>query len=65
MYAPEQILEFSARKKSGDVSCDVPFDKEEEIDRGGKKYVIKSFTKGGDKPAIIMSTASGDIEFEK
>jgi DUF4097 and DUF4098 domain-containing protein YvlB len=58
-------FEFKADKRRGKIKCPFDFDEEEEYERGDRTYVRKSFSKGGDEPEIILSTASGKVVLKK
>jgi DUF4097 and DUF4098 domain-containing protein YvlB len=58
-------FEFTAKKSSGEIECPVKFDKEEEIEHHGQKYLKKSFSRGGNTPKILLKTASGTAELQK
>jgi len=53
-------FELTAKVHSGDIDCPFKFDKEEEFERHGDDYVMKSFTKGSNEPLVMISTASGE-----
>ncbi len=53
------FYEFTARVKKGKIISPVKFDKEEVIEKNGKKYDVKSFTKGSASPKITLKTYSG------
>jgi DUF4097 and DUF4098 domain-containing protein YvlB len=59
------MFEFSARKSSGEIISPVKFQKKEETKHHGQKYVVKSFSIGGNSPKIILKTASGTVELKK
>ncbi len=56
-------FEFKAATDQGDIISPFPFQKEEEIEKWGKKYSIKSFKKEG-TPKISIYTASGKAELK-
>jgi hypothetical protein len=58
-------FEFSALLDLGKIISPFSFDKEEEEEKWGKKYVIKSFEKGGDEPKIHIKTATGKAVLKK
>jgi hypothetical protein len=58
-------FEFTALLHSGKIISPFAFDKEEEEDKWGKKYMVKSFTKGGDEPKIRIKTATGKAVLKK
>lgn len=58
-------FEFTAKKSSGQIVSPVKFDKEEEFEQHGQKYLKKSVTLGGSTPKILIKTASGKAELEK
>lgn len=53
-------FEFTAKRHNGDIDCPYAFDHEEEFTRYGDEYVVKTFTKGTDRPRIRITTASGE-----
>jgi len=57
--------EFTARVKKGRIVSPVKFDKEEVVEKHGKKYDVKSFTKGKATPMIKIKTASGTAKLIK
>ena len=59
------FFEFSANKRRGRIVCPFDFDKEEEIERHGETYLLKSFTRGGSQPFISLETSSGKAELKK
>lgn len=61
----EGYFEFKAIADRGDIVSPFPFDKEEEEEKWGKKYLIKSFKRGLDVPKIRIYTASGTAELRK
>ncbi len=61
----EGYFEFKAIADRGDIISPFPFDKEEEEEKWGKKYLIKSFKKGLDIPKIRIYTANGKAELRK
>ena len=58
-------FEFSARVDKGKIISPIKFDKEEIIQKNGKDYYLKSFTKGKDTPVVKIKTASGKAELIK
>ena len=58
-------VEFSALAERGEIDSPFKFDKEEEIYKHGKKYLVKSFKIEGETPKIEISTASGKAALEK
>jgi DUF4097 and DUF4098 domain-containing protein YvlB len=58
-------FEFEARKRRGHISCPITFENEEEFEHNGETYVRKSFSVGGESPAIRLVTASGSIVLKK
>lgn len=58
-------FEFRARAEMGKIISPFKFDKEEETYEYGKKYLIKSFKRGGAAPKIILKTATGRAILEK
>lgn len=52
-------FEFKAIDDSGRIISPFAFDKEEEEEKWGKKYFIKSFKRKSDTPKILIHTASG------
>ncbi|MGD2086687.1 MAG: DUF4097 family beta strand repeat-containing protein [Candidatus Aminicenantes bacterium] len=61
----EGYFEFKAIADRGDIISPFPFDKEEEEEKWGKKYLIKSFKQGLDVPKIRIYTANGKAELRK
>jgi hypothetical protein len=61
----EGYFEFKAIDDRGDIISPFPFDKEEEEEKWGKKYLIKSFKRGLDVPKIRIYTASGKAELRQ
>jgi len=59
------FFEFSARVDKGKIISPIKFDKEEIIEKHGKDYHLKSFTKGEDSPIVKIKTASGKAELIK
>ena len=59
------FFEFTARKDKGKIVSPFKFDKEEVIEKNGKEYDKKSFTKGGVSPKVYLKTASGTVRLEK
>ena len=59
------FYEFTARVKKGRIISPVKFDKEEVITKNGKKYDVKSFTKGNSTPIILIKTSSGTAKLVK
>ena len=57
--------EFTARVKKGRIVSPVKFDKEEVIEKHGKKYDLKSFTKSKPTPVIKIKTSSGRAKLIK
>jgi DUF4097 and DUF4098 domain-containing protein YvlB len=55
----EGYFEFKASLDSGEIIAPFPFDKEEEIEKWGKTYVIKSFKRVVEIPRIYIYTATG------
>ncbi len=58
-------FEFSARVDKGEIISPIKFDKEEIIDKNGKDYNFKTFTKGDSSPIIKIKTASGKAKLIK
>jgi len=58
-------FEMLAKVRSGGIDCPFSFDEEETFERHGDKYVMKSFSRGGDDPLITISTASGEAELRQ
>lgn len=58
-------VEFSALADKGEIDSPFKFDKEEEIYKHGKKYLVKSFKIEGETPKIEISTASGKATLKK
>jgi hypothetical protein len=59
------LFEFRARAEMGKIVSPFKFDKEEETYKYGKKYLVKSFKRGGATPKIILKTASGTVILER
>jgi len=59
------FYEFTARVKKGKIISPSKFDKEEVIEKHGKKYDVKSFTKGNSLPIILLKTSSGVVKLIK
>jgi DUF4097 and DUF4098 domain-containing protein YvlB len=55
----EGYFEFKALFDRGEIIAPFPFDREEEEEKWGKKYVIKSFKRGVEIPKIYIYTATG------
>jgi DUF4097 and DUF4098 domain-containing protein YvlB len=53
-------FEFTAKRHNGNIDSPYAFDHEEEFTRYGDEYVLKTFTKGTDRPRIKITTASGE-----
>ncbi len=58
-------FEFLAKENKGRIVSPFKFDKEEKIQKDGKTYDKKLFTKGGDSPKVYLKTASGTVVLEK
>jgi DUF4097 and DUF4098 domain-containing protein YvlB len=58
-------FEFTARKRSGNISAPFDFDRVEEFEKHGQTYEQKSFTRGKDSPRIYLSTSSGSAILRK
>jgi DUF4097 and DUF4098 domain-containing protein YvlB len=58
-------FEFEARKRGGRIVSPFDFDDEEEYRRHGDTWVRKWFSKKGDDPTVILSTASGTVTLKK
>jgi hypothetical protein len=58
-------FEFKARADRGQIVCPFKFDKEEVVEKLGKKYNVKSFKKDGDTPGVFIHTATGKAVLEK
>lgn len=58
-------FEFKALADRGQIVCPFKFDKEEVVEKLGKKYDVKSFKKDGDTPRIYIHTATGKAVLEK
>ncbi|MBU8920498.1 MAG: DUF4097 domain-containing protein [Bacteroidales bacterium] len=58
-------FEFKARKRRGRIVSPFDFDDEEEYRRHGDDWVRKWFSKKGDDPSVILSTASGTVTLKK
>jgi hypothetical protein len=52
-------FEFTALQEDGEIISPINFEKEEVEEKWGKKYDVKSFAKGGNKPKVYIKTASG------
>ncbi len=61
----EGYFEFKTIADRGRIISPFPFDKEEEEEKWGKKYLIKSFKRELDVPKIRIYTASGKAELRK
>jgi hypothetical protein len=61
----EGYFEFKAIADRGDIISPYPFEKEEEEEKWGKKYLIKSFKRELDIPKIRIYTASGKAELRE
>jgi hypothetical protein len=65
------FFEFTARRDRGRIVSPIKFDTEEEYEPGwgdrGRSviYLRKTFTKGDDKPVILLGTSSGTAELKK
>ncbi len=59
------FYEFTAKVKKGKIISPIKFDKEEVIEKNGKKYDVKSFTKGNSTPVILIKTSSGVAKLVK
>ncbi|MDA3953894.1 MAG: DUF4097 family beta strand repeat-containing protein [Bacteroidales bacterium] len=59
------FFEFLARADKGEIISPIKFDKEEVIEKNGKDYDLKSFTKGNNSPIVKIKTASGKAELKK
>lgn len=55
----EGYFEFRASLDGGEIIAPFHFDKEEEIEKWGKTYVIKSFKRVAEIPRIYIYTATG------
>jgi len=55
----EGYFEFKAIEDSGKIISPFAFDKEEEEEKWGKTYLIKSFKRKSNTPKILIHTASG------
>jgi len=58
-------FKFSARVDKGEIISPIKFDKEEIIEKHGKDYDLKSFTKNESSPLIKIKTASGKAKLMK
>jgi DUF4097 and DUF4098 domain-containing protein YvlB len=58
-------FEFRVAARSGDINSPYPFEKEEEEEKWGRKYIIKSFKRKSDTPKISIRTASGTAELRE
>jgi hypothetical protein len=61
----EGYFEFRAHATKGDIISPVPFDDEKEYRDNGSSYVVKSFSRGKDKPQYFISTGTGEAELKK
>jgi hypothetical protein len=61
----EGYFEFRAHTRKGDIISPVKFDNEKEYRENGNSYIIKSFTRGKDKPQYFISTGTGEAELKK
>ena len=61
----EGYFEFKAITDRGQIISPYPFEKEEEEEKWGKKYVIKSFSRELEVPKIYIYTANGKAELKK
>jgi len=61
----EGYFEFKAIADRGQIISPFPFEKEEEEEKWGKKYVIKSFKRELDIPEIHIYTANGKAELKE
>jgi DUF4097 and DUF4098 domain-containing protein YvlB len=61
----EGYFEFKTIADRGDIVSPFPFDKEEEEEKWGKKYLIKSFKRGLDVPKIRIYTATGTAKLRE
>ncbi len=59
------FFELSARKRRGNISAPYAFDTENEVERHGETYLVKSFKRGSATPVIIMETSSGRVTLKK
>jgi len=57
-------FECTVRKDRGRISAPEQFQKEVELERHGKNYVKRSFSRG-EKPKIILETSSGSIRLSQ
>jgi hypothetical protein len=55
----EGYFEFKASRDGGEIIAPFPFEKEEEREKWGKTYVIKSFKRVVEIPKIYIYTAAG------
>lgn len=58
-------FEFTALQGQGKIVSPLPFDKEEQEDKWGKKYTVKSFKVNGDEPKVRIKTATGKAVLKK
>ncbi len=59
------FFEFMAREDKGRIVSPFKFDKEEKVEKDGKTYDKKSFTKGAASPKVYLKTSSGTVALEK
>ena len=53
---------FYARVDQGEIAAPFAFDHEQQITLDGQPYWLKSFSREGDAPKIVLRTASGRVE---
>ncbi|MEW6413056.1 MAG: DUF4097 family beta strand repeat-containing protein [Candidatus Zixiibacteriota bacterium] len=58
-------FEFVAKEGKGRIISPIDFDGEEVFRRHGDRYIAKAFTRGEDKPEILIETASGKAELRE
>ncbi len=59
------FFEFMAREDKGRIVSPFKFDKEEKVEKDGKTYDKKSFTKGPASPKVYLKTSSGTVALKK
>ncbi|MCP5049298.1 MAG: DUF4097 domain-containing protein [bacterium] len=61
----EGYFEFRTKKGVGKIESPFPFEKEEEFEKWGKTYVIKSFKLDFDNPKVCIYTSSGTAKLKE
>jgi DUF4097 and DUF4098 domain-containing protein YvlB len=64
-HSVEGYFQFKIHTNSGEIISPYPFEKEEEDQKWGKKYKIKSFSREYKIPKVYMSTTSGTLELKE